>query len=309
MSFLLKNSADRLVQICDLIDPTGLAYVTSGVKPGTPLSPYSIPLLKNVMSPNRSEAVTPGTGSLLVPNNPSLPSPRPGKWLVRIMAHRADATDRVSLHWRGKSQQEVATGRVLGVHLWIDPSSVWATRPAETSAMIQEATRLFAEIGIKLRVRSTQFLQTPASEALDVPADMIPIAQANNRANGINFYLMPTMVQQSKPVNGIACLGGPVGFDVPHGCFASMYAAANSDLISVQAKAKIFVHEIGHYLGLFHTQDTGYYRLNTVHDPLEDTPTEIDGRNMMDPGIHNESPSFSPMQRRMILLSPAIGSS
>jgi hypothetical protein len=77
MYVLATGSPESLIQVTDLLDPTGYAYVSS-TSNGKKITSYSQPILQNVKSPNRSEAVSPGTATLIVPNSPTVPALRAG---------------------------------------------------------------------------------------------------------------------------------------------------------------------------------------------------------------------------------------
>jgi hypothetical protein len=85
-----------------------------------------------------------------------------------------------------------------------------------------------------------------------------------------------------------------------------MFAAHKHLETPFEQQVKILVHEISHYLGLFHTKDSGYMFIGDVYDQFEDTPREVTGQNMMDPGIHTKTPTFSPSQIQFLKKSPIL---
>jgi hypothetical protein len=296
------GSPETFVQVTDLVAPDGSYFVRSDVNGR--LNQYSQPVLKNVISPNRSEAVLKGMSSLLVPNNPALGHPAAGTWKFRTLSHYQPLLKQVSFEIVTKAKTEISKNKVDS-RVWISPDSYWTKNPGQVEKVIEAAKQSLAEADLDLRALAVQFLPTKTKEPMELPADMAAIAAVRNSNDAINVYMMPSMEYQNKPINGLACIGGPVDILTSHPCFVSMYASQKGDEITLQNQGKILAHEIGHYLGLFHTQDD-YYRIGKVYDPLDDTPQEVTGSNMMDPGIHNETPHFSPLQKAMLHLSPAL---
>ena len=66
-----------------------------------------------------------------------------------------------------------------------------------------------------------------------------------------------------------------------------------------QALGRVLAHELGHFLGLFHTRELG----STVVDPLVDTP-EGSSDNLMDPQLLGVE--VTPTQRRIVHGHPAV---
>lgn len=297
------GSPETFLQVTDLIAPDGTVYTESNA--GKKLTAYSQPVLKNVISLQRTLAVIKGMSSTLVPNNPQLGTPPAGTWKFRTLSHYQPLSKRVSFEIITKSKTELAKNKV-DLRIWISPDSYWTKNPGQVEQVFQAAKASLAEADLELRALSLELLPNKTKEPMDLPTDMVSIAAVQNKSDAINVYMMPSMEYQNKPVNGLACIGGPVKLKTKHPCFVSMYADGRGDEISLQNQGKILAHEIGHYLGLFHTKDDGYYGIGTVYDRLEDTAEEVTGSNMMDPGIHNETPHFSFQQKAMLRLSPAL---
>lgn len=298
---LAVGSPEVLLQVTDLVDPEGFRYLTSTAGGSSKLTAYSLPILQNVVSPNRSEAVSLGTASLNVPNNPKLPALKSGKWRLRTHSHVEPLTKSVDLYFFASK----GGGRELRARVWVAPNSYW-TKKGLVKQMLAGAVKIYSDVGINLVFEKTENLPLGYDHPLVLPKEVSALAWKNNDPSVVNVYLMPEMEFQNKPVNGLACIGGPSNIDVHHSCFVSMYATHQADLISVEEKSRILVHELGHYLGLFHTRDEGYFKIGAMSDPLDDTPPTVTGRNMMDPGTHDNSPKFSAQQVQMINLSPAL---
>lgn len=297
------GSPEAFIQVTDLIDPQGKVYTQSDS--GKKLTAYSQPILRNVISPQRTLAVIRGMSSTLVPNNPHLGSPAAGVWKFRTLSHYQPLSKKVSFEIVFKTKSEWRKNKIQ-VGLWMSQDSYWSRNKKQMDQIFQAAQESLQEADLDLELIFMKDLPQKVVVPMDLPADMAALAGVYNDPEVLNVYLMPEMQYQNKPVNGLACIGGPVRIKHLHACFVSMYADERADEVSIQNKGKILAHEIGHYLGLFHTRDDGYYGLRYVYDPLEDTAEEITGTNMMDPGIHDETPHFSAGQKEMLRLSPAL---
>jgi hypothetical protein len=303
LHFLLQGSNNSLMQISDVIDPNGFVWTSSGVEKGKKLTVYHQPILSNALSLNRSEAVVPGAGSLLLPNQLQHTNIPEGIWHVRAYLHKEPEKKSVKLFLQTK--KEISPGAV-GVRVWVSENSFWGRNPQRVAKILQEVAKVYQEVGLNFEIEDPLIVNAPDKIPMDLPKDLAAIALKLNDPQKINLYFMPEMELQSKPVNGLACIGGPIGQEVAHPCSAAVFAGKNPEAITLDQQIKIVLHELGHYLGLHHTQDTGYHGIKVVHDSFEDTPKEITGTNLMDPGIHKVNPKFSPMQKQMLLFHPGI---
>ncbi len=295
------GSQEVLLQVTDLVDPDGFRYVTSTTGGSTSLTNYSLPILQNVVSPNRSEAVSLGTATLNVPSSLKLPALKSGKWRLRTHSHFEPLSKSVDFHFFSSKGDK----RELRARVWVAPGSYW-TKKGLVKQMLSSAAKIYSDIGISLVFEKTENLPVEYDHLLVLPKEVSAAAWQNNDPSVVNVYLMPEMEFQNKPVNGLACIGGPSKTDVQHGCFVSMYANRQADTVSIEEKGRILAHEFGHYLGLFHTRDEGFFKVGAMSDPLDDTPPTVTGHNMMDPGTHDKNPKFSAQQIQMIKLSPAL---
>lgn len=297
------GSPETFLQVTDLIDPKGRIYTQSDS--GKTLSAYSQPILRNVLSPQRTLAVIKGMSSTLVPNNPRWGSPAAGVWKFRTLSHYQPLAKKIHVEIVIKTQEELQKNK-LKIAIWYAPTGYWSRHPEQIPQIFEAARASLEEAGLALEKVAVASLKESIMEPMVLPTDMVAVAGIYNRADVLNVYLMPSMQYQNKPVNGLACIGGPINLKNKHACFVSMYADDRADLISIASKGKILAHEIGHYLGLFHTRDDGYHGIRHVYDSLEDTSEQVLGTNMMDPGIHDETPHFSWEQKKMVRLSPIL---
>jgi|GEM_PF-3271609 hypothetical protein len=302
LQFLVMGSADFPVQITDLIGPDG----TSSLHSGSPMNAYSDPVLRNVVSPERSEGLIAGFGTLIYPNNPALPSPAPGLWRFRSLTRRGPpARVQVDFLILGKALSQNQKRQKLSLTLWIAKDSAWGKNSSVVKTMLSQTQENFSRAGIELHVRAQNFLQETFTPPLHPPQEIAALAREKNDSSSLNVYLLPEMEFQSQALNGLACLGGPV--DVPgQPCFVALFAKENLNQLPAVDKAKVLTHEIGHYLGLFHTRDEGYPRIGTVYDAMDDTAEEITGANVMDPGLFHRRVDFSKEQIQIMQLSPAL---
>lgn len=300
----VHGSSETFIQVTDIQDPRGRALVNSSVVSEKPLTPYSQPILQNVKSIERSEAVVHGFQSLIVPNDPSLLPIESGSWRLRTLSHKEPKEKSVSItihssHGPSKRKISVAAN--------VDPNSSWAKNRMATKKVMTKALAYlnqFAKIDLQW-FGEPKALNEPPEKSLDLPLDLEIIAKKENLTDSINVYFMGEMLHQSKPVNGLACIGGPIA-NLHHPCFVGLFAGKNADEVSIEQKSLILAHELGHYLGLFHTRDVTYYAIGPVEDPFDDTAPLPTGKNLMDPGVHNKVPALSPKQKEMIWLHPAL---
>lgn len=299
MYILATGPANSLLAVTDLIDPSGFAFVSS-TSNGRKITQHTQPILRNVKSPNRSEAVSLGTATLVVPNSPKLPPLKSGTWKIRFLTRDKPENEKVNFTIYPRN----SNGNTLEARVWISPNSYWEKNKVQKIA--EGAQKIYSELGIQLKFLSFELLEKDYDHPLVLPNEISSLAWKQNDPEAVNIYFMPTMEFQTKPVNGLACLGGPANINTPHSCFVSMYASPAADEISMEEKSKILAHEIGHYLGLFHTKDEGIFMIGTMNDPFEDTEPEPTGKNLMDPGAHVYDAKLSNQQREMILASPAL---
>lgn len=297
---------DASIQVTDLVDPYGIPYVRSRPSYQQRLNAYSFPMLENIQSPNRADAILNGMGSLIVPNNPGLGAPAAGLWRFRAIVHKTPTTKSASFLLVGKPQGSKANG--IEIRARIQAGSYWAENKESMNRVLEAAQRMLGSAGLEIRLLSSEEIDFHIRAPIHVPDDMEKIALEKNSRDAINVYFMGEMASYNKPINGFSCIGGPI--DVPatynQPCFAALFANKHAGDIEVEEQGKILAHELGHYLGLFHTKDSGIFRLGEVFDVLADTPTNVSGSNLMDPGIHDEHPSISLLQGQMLRLSPAL---
>jgi hypothetical protein len=302
LHFSAKGSDNSLLQISDVIDAEEFVWTSSGVAFGKKLSIYNQPILSNALSLNRAEAVVPGYGGLLLPNQLQQVKIPSGVWKVRAYFHKEPKEKTVKLSVQISAEKK--TKASANVRVWVSQDSYWAKNKDRLQRILEGTKQVYAELGLNLFIDEPLYVDAPLKSPMDVPQDMLAIAPKLNDPEKLNLYFLSEMEHQSKPVNGLACIGGPLSQVEMHPCFAAVFAGKDAGSITLDQQMKIVIHELGHYFGLHHTQDTGYHGIKVVYDSFEDTPNEITGENLMDPGIHKAKPSFSPDQKKVLLMHP-----
>lgn len=290
---IVKGSPEQMVQITDLISPGGKSFVSSGAGKGQ-LSSRHYPLESNLRSFHRSVAVMPGTGSLIVPQHPRL-LPEPGIWKMRSITYLEPKSKEVEFHLVTRVRGDES--RRLNIHLWVDPRSEWAERASELSLIQQTAQNLLKMAGIDLVFQGQAPMQIQLPAALDIPKRLDELTTAHHIEGLVNVYLMRPMLYQGPGVNGIACLGGPVSSSFRHTCGVALFSNDSMKMLTATKRGQILAHELAHYLGLFHTD---------MSDLLDPAHSRVPGDNMMDPGQRSLEAEFSPLQKELLKLSPAL---
>jgi hypothetical protein len=304
--FEVEGLNETLYQITDLIAPNGQVYVKSNLNDSRP-SGYEIPQLRNEISKNRSLSVINKFSALLVPNFYTEEKIPLGTWKYRVLSNAFFEADEVKV--KVIPSRTRADKRTLRVRIIIDQESYWAENEAYLRDMFISAQKLYSDIGVNLVLQveplahSLPVYDPPNDVALQIVEKYF--RDSSNALDGqINFLLLGKMTMQSKPINGISCLSGTY---TNSNCFAAMFAdpILAHTITPVQA-GKILAHELGHYLGLFHTVDKNYMFVGVLHDPFSDTSSEAQGDNIMDPGIHKSVPVFSRQQISVLKKHPIL---
>lgn len=305
LQIVVRGSDDQLLQVTDLIDPAGTAWVQSGGAPHKPLHSYSQPILRNTVSPLRSSAVMPGLGTLTLPQSRRAAPLLPGTWKLRSLSWKRPATLEVRTFLIGQFPEPGRVRSRIPIRLWISPQGFWANSEARLGEVLELSKEHFRQIGLELSVLSAELLPEPV-QLTEIPKSLVPLGLQFGESDAINVFLTEGFTNQKDGMNGYACIGGPRGLPISHGCLVAIFAANGAEKIPVEQRAKILTHEVSHYLGLYHTRDEGQFMLNVIFDPFEDTSELVTGENMMDPGLHTVKPGFSREQREILSLSPVL---
>ena len=252
-----------------------------------------------------SDAVT-----LLFPNGPNTPV-LPGGFSVSLNSLEPSPSERLVL-------QRDREGTVIDLDAYLVGGGGWALSggavPAPLARAIDDANDILAQVGLtigEVRMHSIVGALRRDFEVLDgsagpleVPPELAPLYRMSAGARRPSVHIF--FVRMIDGAAGIAS-GIPGPHAVP-GTGASGVAIA-VDVIPNALLGLVIVHEIGHYMGLFHTSELD----GSVNDPLPDTPecradrdTDGDGFLMFEEcrgtGAENvmfwagQSPTLSPQQ-------------
>lgn len=305
-SFLIEviGSNNTTYQVTDLIAPDGTVYVKSNLNINK-LTGHEIPHAHNQTGKNRSLSVIEKQSALLVPNF-YMTEPLPhGTWKYRVLGSNYFKNDSVKVNIVETQKRNLT--RLLNIKLYIERDSFWSQNSEYTEDVLSQAKIFYKNHDIELEITSELF--DSATSNYDAPKDVVTIIETNKFMENtpelsVKYLLIGKMQYQSKPINGLSCLSGLAS---KSNCFAAMFAdpLLAHTMSSMQA-GKIFAHELGHHLGLFHTKDAGLMFTGSVFDPFSDTSEIILGTNIMDPGIHNDQPEFSMQQLHVLRSHPLV---
>ncbi|HIA02275.1 MAG TPA: hypothetical protein EYN06_06435 [Myxococcales bacterium] len=269
------------------------------------LTPLGYQLVKNqgdvlcITCPNRVYA-NHDLVTTLVPNSPEVTYKSKGKYTMKLRAfkmfklekgyyispwHNSTITARILL----KQGVPNADSGTIDLNLWfMGVDEVTAENAAENPRIVQmlvELNSIYETVGISVGkvnyLNAAEELTSNIETTLGVDSDLSLLFQSTQDAPpGINVFFVSDIIKtelkngQQGIVLGIS--GGIPGPPfLAHGSPHSGVAVSWNDTLGKTDKiGPVLAHEIGHYLGLYHTtgQSNPQNPEFTQHDPIADTP-------------------------------------
>lgn len=206
--------------------------------------------------------------TVLYPNGPNTPRRADGFLFELSAMNGAASSERVLMHRMGEGTVIDIDAYLVGGGRWTSPDG---EPPAPLRRAIEDARALYATVGItigELRVHEIvgelrdrySILEGFSPQGAPEELDDLYRMSAGARRPSVHVFL----VREIELALGIAS-----GIPGPHampGTGASGVAIA-ADLVTADELGVVIVHEIGHYMGLFHTSELD----GSVNDPFPDT--------------------------------------
>ena len=252
----------------------GLYYLT---KFKTPMGD----LIEGAQYTTRFAREVPGLVDWLYPNSPTL-TMEPGQYKILLRGETKEGSplnEDVEVRLYAKKQLDFDT---CGIHLdfLIDKNAIDAADfEVALDRAVEWVNNLYAPKGIRvidyqitqIRLPNPNF--DPSSSTVNSQVDDVlrqARATGNARQNSLHVVVVRT-IGGSEPSGYAMGLPGP--FDADRSNAAVLVSTdAYTDgqgFLDVEGMASTVAHEIGHYMGLYHTSESS----GTQHDPLPDTPT------------------------------------
>jgi hypothetical protein len=298
------------------VDESGNELVSDGWE----TDPQLGPMLCMGGCTNRIAAAE-GTFAALAPNNQDAVL-APGKHTIDVLGFRqegfslAELTDQevyVTVH--AKVRGTPPTTGTLDLNLHFTGAGGWTAENAPTNEEVQEMLdhvgEIYAQVGITVgdvqyfdvdpryrMLESTMGSDSDMMELLDLAAD--------GRRNALNVYFVDT-VMAGGPFGGFGVVlgiaGGIPGPPLVQGDPRGGVVIAVESHADPRIPGEVFTtmaHEVGHFLGLFHTSEQAFFGPQ-FHDPLADTPENDDEYLMFNTGVGNK---LSEWQGRVMRSNP-----
>src|SRR5262249_55794036 len=146
--------------------------------------------------------------------------------------------------------------------------------------LAQLLARLYAPVGIEIADYLVTPFALPGGADVTLSTSVAP-ALREARPGAVHVVLVHS-IDNAGPLAGYALgLPGPFDADRPNAAVlvaTGPFASPSSGQLDLPALAVTCAHEIGHYLGLYHTSE----RDGQLHDPIPDTPECAGGSSCPD---------------------------
>lgn len=254
------------MDISSLVDPTGRRMITDG--------------LDDPMGRNTAQASGQSVVAITIPHGGGYAF-TPGRWSFDVTHYASPGGGRdVSVYAMVKD----AEGDELGLNLWLvgmgDLSSV---DEAALETIMDEAERLMAAAGAQIGGTKRHFITGEAGERLTY-IDLDSDSNYNGQPDGMDELFRLSASADNDYVNiffvryiGQGVIGYSGGIPGPpliqgtahSGVIVSTLGGfSNMTRADLKMQGATIAHEVGHYLGLFHTTE----RSGAEFDPISDTP-------------------------------------
>src|SRR5215472_4974726 len=233
-------------------------------------------------------ASRPGSFSVLLPNSPTVPF-KPGPWTFYLLGAKATTADVQAVY-------KTSLASAIDVNLFFVGVPNLSAKSAPTDpnfqTILSTVRSIYSQVGVTLgNLTYIDIMGKDATTFTDViDSEFGSLLQLSSNpqagAAAINIFLVHSL--SGSTLNGFIILGesGGIPGTPVRGSTGSGVAFTLADFPNgLDELGRTMAHEIGHWLGLFHTTESG----GTAFDPLPDTPEcpqvpfDTDGNGIMEP--------------------------
>jgi len=200
-----------------------------------------------------------GGGSMLVPYSSSF-SAKAGKW-----SFIASNNDRVKLGLRTGS---TPTSTTFTVQPYIT-GTTWSA--SDISAALTVMSNIYSTNGITLTIKDTITISESqyATVSYRFTNSTTSALVSQGSKDTVNLFFVEDQPSSETAILGVSAgIPGPMGIASSwNGVLNFLYAHAAGSSLNSQLLGETAAHEMGHWLGLYHTSENG----GTSFDPIKDT--------------------------------------